>query len=44
MPAAALDANKDLWRSMRLSNKDDNYLFSHKALAPSFRTKFLAAP
>ena len=43
MPAAALDANKGLWRSMRRSNKGGDYLFSHKALAKVFRAKFLAA-
>ena len=43
MPAAALDANKGLWRSLRKSAKGDGYLFNHKALAKVFRAKFLAA-
>lgn len=41
MPAAALDANKGLWRSLRKSIKGDGYLFNHKALAKVFRAKFL---
>ena len=43
MPAAALDADKGLWRSLRKSAKGDGYLFNHKALAKVFRGKFLAA-
>ena len=43
MPAAALDADKGLWRSLRKSTKGDGYLFNHKALAKVFRAKFLAA-
>ena len=47
MPAAALDADKGLWRSLRRSKKGvsggDGYLFNHKALAKVFRGKFLAA-
>jgi len=43
MPAAALDAGKGLWRSLRKSAKGDGYLFNHKALAKVFRAKFLAA-
>ncbi len=43
MPAAALDADKGLWRSMRRSNKGDGYLFNHKALAKVFCGKFTAA-
>lgn len=43
MPAAALDADKGLWRSLRRSNKGDGYLFNHKALAKVFRGKLLAA-
>lgn len=43
MPAAALDADKGLWRSLRKSAKGDGYLFNHKALAKVFRAKFLAA-
>jgi hypothetical protein len=43
MPAAALDADKGLWRCLRRSAKGDGYLFNHKALAKVFRAKFLAA-
>jgi hypothetical protein len=43
MPAAALDANNGLWRSLRKTSKGDGYLFNHKALAKVFRAKFLAA-
>ena len=49
MPAAALDADKGLWRTLRKSAKGDGggggggYLFNHKALAKVFRGKFLAA-
>jgi hypothetical protein len=43
MPAAALDADKGLWRSLRKCTKGDGYLFNHKALAKAFRAKFLAA-
>jgi hypothetical protein len=43
MPAAALDADKGLWRTMRRSDKGAGYLFNHKALAKVFRGKFLAA-
>ena len=43
MPAAALDADKGLWRSLRKSTKGGGYLFNHKALAKVFRAKFLAA-
>ena len=43
MPAAALDADKGLWRSLRKTAKGDGYLFNHKALAKVFRAKFLAA-
>ena len=43
MPAAALDAQKGLWRSLRKTSKGDGYLFSHLALAKVFRAKFLAA-
>jgi hypothetical protein len=42
MPAAAFDADKGLWRSLRKSTKGDGYLFNHKALAKVFRAKFLA--
>ncbi|MGB4342084.1 MAG: IS91 family transposase [Moraxellaceae bacterium] len=43
MPAAALDANKGLWRTLRKTSKGDGYLFNHEALAKVFRAKFLAA-
>lgn len=43
MPAAALDANKGLWRTLRKTSKGDGYLFNHKALAKVFRAKFLAS-
>ena len=43
MPAAALDADKRLWRTLRKTNKGGDYLFNHKALAKVFRAKFLAA-
>jgi len=42
MPAAALDADKGLWRTLRKSAKGGDYLFNHKALAVVFRGKFLA--
>ncbi|MDO8772342.1 MAG: transposase [Burkholderiaceae bacterium] len=42
MPAAALDADKRLWRTLRRSAKGDGYLFNHKALAKVFRAKLLA--
>ena len=40
MPAAALDADKRLWRTLRAGN---GYLFNHKALAKVFSAKLLAA-
>ncbi len=43
MPAAALDTNKGLWRTLRKTSKGDGYFFNHKALAKVFRAKFLAA-
>ena len=43
MPAAALDADKGLWRTLRKSAKGEGYLFNHKALALVFRGKLLAA-
>ena len=43
MPAAALDADKGLWRSLRKTSRGDGYLFNHKALAKVFRAKFLTA-
>ncbi|MDP3617604.1 MAG: transposase [Rhodoferax sp.] len=42
MPAAALDAAKGLWRTLRRSSKGAGYLFNHKALAKVFRAKLLA--
>jgi hypothetical protein len=47
MPAAAIDADKRLWRTKR-SNKNPGknqtgYLFNHKALAKVFRGKLLEA-
>lgn len=38
MPAAALDADKRLWRRLRSTQ---GYLFNHKALAKVFRAKLL---
>jgi hypothetical protein len=43
MPAAALDAERGLWRSKKHMGGVDGYLFNHKALAKVFRAKFLAA-
>jgi len=43
MPAAAIDADKKLWLTLRKSAKGDGYLFNHKALAKVFQAKFLAA-
>lgn len=43
MPAAALDADQGLWRTLRKSTKGGGYLFNHNALAKVFRAKFLAA-
>jgi hypothetical protein len=40
MPAAALDANRRLWRTKKGKS---GYLFNHKALAKVFRAKMLAA-
>jgi hypothetical protein len=42
VPAAAIDANKRLWRTKRSKSKPP-YLFNHKALAKVFRAKLLAA-
>jgi hypothetical protein len=42
MPAAAMDADKKLWRTLRKSAKGDGYLFNHEALAKVFKAKFLA--
>jgi hypothetical protein len=43
MPAAALDVDKGLWRTLRKSAKGGGYLFNHLALAKVFKAKFLAA-
>lgn len=43
MPAAALDADKGLWRGLRPSKKGNGYLFNHKALAQVFRGKLMQA-
>jgi hypothetical protein len=50
MPAAALDADKGLWRTLRKTAKGagkggdgGGYLFNHKALAKVFRAKLLSA-
>lgn len=43
MPAAALDADAGLWRSLRKSDQGDGYLLNHKALAKVFAAKLLAA-
>jgi hypothetical protein len=40
MPAAALDAHKRLWRQLQ---REQGYLFNHKALAKVFRGKLLDA-
>jgi len=42
MPAAAIDADKRLWRT-KTSKNDKSYLFNHKALAKVFRAKCLTA-
>jgi hypothetical protein len=42
VPAAAIDADKRLWRTKRSKGKR-RYLFNHKALAKVFRAKLLAA-
>jgi hypothetical protein len=42
VPAAAIDAEKRLWRTKRAKGKR-RYLFDHKALAKVFRAKLLAA-
>ena len=43
IPAAALDADARLWRTLVPSGKGGGYLFNHKALAKVFRAKLLAA-
>lgn len=42
MPAAAIDADKRLWRTKRRKGRSA-YLFNHKALAKVFRAKMLHA-
>jgi hypothetical protein len=42
VPAAAIDAEKRLWRTKKSKGKR-RYLFNHKALAKVFRAKLLAA-
>ncbi len=42
MPAAAIDADKRLWRT-KTGKANKSYLFNHKALAKVFRAKLLAA-
>ncbi len=45
MPAAAMDANKQLWRTKggKTRKNQKPYLFNHKALAKVFRAKLLDA-
>lgn len=44
MPAAAIDAEKRLWRTKKAKTKGQKgYLFNHKALAKVFRAKMLEA-
>ena len=47
MPAAAIDAEKKLWRTKggkkSKPNNPSSYLFNHKALAKVFRAKMLDA-
>jgi hypothetical protein len=43
MPAAALDAEKRLWRTKHRSGRGNGFLFDHRALAKVFRAKVLAA-
>lgn len=43
MPAAAIDPDGSVWRTLRGGAKRAGYLFSHKALAQVFRARFLAA-
>ncbi len=42
MPAAAVDAERRLWRTKRRGKGKGGYLFNHKALAKVFRGKMLA--
>lgn len=43
MPAAALDAQKRLWRTKHRNRQGNGFLFDHRALAKVFRAKVLAA-
>jgi hypothetical protein len=44
VPAAAINAEKKLWRTKKAPSKGHNgYLFNHKALAKAFRAKLLGA-
>ena len=43
VPAAALDAERKLWRTKRRGKTRRGYLFNHTALAKVFRAKLLAA-
>ena len=43
LPAAAIDPDGSVWRTLRGGAKRAGYLFSHKALAQVFRARFLAA-
>lgn len=43
MPAAALDAERKLWRTKRRTKTNKIYLFNEQALAKVFRAKMLAA-
>ena len=43
IPAAAIDADKRLWRTKHGSKNPTGYLFNHKALAKVFRAKLLEA-
>lgn len=43
MPAAAIDAEKRLWRTKSPGKSQTSYLFNHKALAKVFRAKLLEA-
>jgi hypothetical protein len=43
MPAAAIDTEKQLWRTKKSKGEHTSYLFNHKALAKVFRAKLLEA-
>lgn len=43
MPAATLDAKRQLWRTKKGKHQGNQYLFNHRALAKVFRAKLLAA-